>query len=209
VTTEYWLCHRVLKPGGWLQFVELYLIAQSDNGTITSQHAVGQLNDQFIRFESQNFRGAADNLWRYSSLDNTRDIRAPLRFDSMFKEAGLVEVEKTVINVPLSAWHTGMYCLAIYSTASSYDNEISGYLIRAISTNSSNRSHMVWERSRIRRNNLRWSRGKHNDSNDGCRSICPTSTGVSCSDKERASEYLFEAIYGPVSGALPVVHFAG
>lgn len=27
---------RVLKPGGWCQMVELYLNAQSDNGTLTN-----------------------------------------------------------------------------------------------------------------------------------------------------------------------------
>lgn len=85
------LCeHSVLKPGGWLQFCELYLNVQSDNGSITPQHAVYQLNELFKQ-----------------ALDKNRDRHAPRNMERMMRDAGLVELESKVINIPLNEWPTG------------------------------------------------------------------------------------------------------
>ncbi|RJE27057.1 hypothetical protein PHISCL_00642 [Aspergillus sclerotialis] len=78
---------RVLKPGGWVQIVEIYFNAQSDNGSITEQSALRQW--------SINFMGA---------FGQTRDLRIGARLKSLLMEAGLVEVDTRMIPLPLSAW---------------------------------------------------------------------------------------------------------
>ncbi|KAK0710274.1 S-adenosyl-L-methionine-dependent methyltransferase [Lasiosphaeria miniovina] len=78
---------RVLRPGGWCQMVEVYFNAQSDNGTLTKNHAL--------------------QVWSQRYLESTqpyKDPRAPLRLRSRMTEAGFVEVESRLITLPLCGW---------------------------------------------------------------------------------------------------------
>ena len=71
--------------------VECYLMCQSDNGSITEEHALRQWSNKYIR-----------------SLDGLKDPRAPLRLQALFTTAGLVNVEMRMIPLPLCAWANGM-----------------------------------------------------------------------------------------------------
>ncbi|KAA6414463.1 MAG: S-adenosyl-L-methionine-dependent methyltransferase [Lasallia pustulata] len=78
---------KALKPGGWLQMVECYYMCQSDNGSITDEHALRQWSQYYMR-----------------SLNGIKDLRAPLRLQALFTTAGLVSVETRMIPLPLCAW---------------------------------------------------------------------------------------------------------
>ncbi|EAQ88176.1 hypothetical protein CHGG_04795 [Chaetomium globosum CBS 148.51] len=80
---------RVLRPGGWCQMVEIYFNAQSDNGTLTSNHA--------LQVWSQNYM---------QSIQPAKDPRAPLRLQNWMTQAGFVEVESRLLTLPLSGWST-------------------------------------------------------------------------------------------------------
>ena len=70
--------------------VELYFNAQSDNGSLTDDHALRQW--------SQSYRQA---------LDDIKDIRAPTQLHNMMASAGLVEIDMQTIPLPLSGWPSG------------------------------------------------------------------------------------------------------
>ncbi|KAI9844445.1 MAG: hypothetical protein M1838_002181 [Thelocarpon superellum] len=78
---------RALKPGGWVQMVELYYNCQSDNGSLTDDHALRQWSSQYL-----------------SSMDGLKDLRAPMRLAQMMRDAGLVDLETRMIPLPLCAW---------------------------------------------------------------------------------------------------------
>ena len=80
----------MLKKGGWLQCVELYYNVQSDNGTLTDHHALRQWSEMFLR-----------------AHDDTRDLRAAMRFGTLFEAAGFVNVETKMIPLHLSKWSRG------------------------------------------------------------------------------------------------------
>ncbi|KAK3292328.1 S-adenosyl-L-methionine-dependent methyltransferase, partial [Chaetomium fimeti] len=80
---------RVLRPGGWCQMVEIYFNAQSDNGTLTANHA--------LQVWSQNYM---------QSMQPAKDPRAPLRLQNWMTQAGFVEVESRLLTLPLSGWST-------------------------------------------------------------------------------------------------------
>ncbi|KAL2165857.1 hypothetical protein VTG60DRAFT_3706 [Thermothelomyces hinnuleus] len=82
---------RVLRPGGWCQMVEIYFNAQSDNGTLTSNHALQVWSQSYMQ-----------------SIQPLKDPRAPLRLQNWMAQAGFVEVESRVLTLPLSGWPTGM-----------------------------------------------------------------------------------------------------
>lgn len=63
---------------------------QSDNGTITENSILRQMSTNFFR-----------------AIEDTKDPRAPLRFDSMMREAGLVELGSRMIPLPLNGWPSG------------------------------------------------------------------------------------------------------
>lgn len=78
---------RVLQPRGWCQMVEVYFNAQSDNGTLTKNHAL--------------------HVWSQRYLESTqpyKDPQAPLRLQNRMTEAGFVEVESRLIILPLCGW---------------------------------------------------------------------------------------------------------
>ncbi|KAG8350413.1 hypothetical protein FVEN_g11434 [Fusarium venenatum] len=78
---------RVLKPGGWCQIVEIYFNAQSDNGTLTPDHALSQWSRQYL--ESQ---------------EPHHDPRAPLQMASWMRSAGFTEVESRLMTLPMCGW---------------------------------------------------------------------------------------------------------
>lgn len=67
--------------------VEFYYNIQSDNGTITDEHALRRWSALYL-----------------SAHERSKDLRAPMRFNSLFDQAGFVEVETTMIPVPLNGW---------------------------------------------------------------------------------------------------------
>ncbi|KAL2153140.1 hypothetical protein VTH82DRAFT_4295 [Thermothelomyces myriococcoides] len=80
---------RVLRPGGWCQMVEIYFNAQSDNGTLTSNHALQIWSQSYMQ-----------------SIQPLKDPRAPLRLQNWMVQAGFVEVESRMLTLPLSGWPT-------------------------------------------------------------------------------------------------------
>ncbi|KAK4134417.1 S-adenosyl-L-methionine-dependent methyltransferase [Trichocladium antarcticum] len=80
---------RVLRPGGWCQMVEIYFNAQSDNGTLTSNHALQVWSQRYMQ-----------------SMQPAKDPRAALRLQNWMTQAGFVEVESRLLSLPLSAWAT-------------------------------------------------------------------------------------------------------
>lgn len=74
-----------------MQFAEVHLSIQSDNGTITRQHGAGQLTDLFIE-----------------AMSKTRDLQAPSKLKAMMGDAGLIELESKYIQIPLNGWSAGM-----------------------------------------------------------------------------------------------------
>ncbi|KAK0643520.1 S-adenosyl-L-methionine-dependent methyltransferase [Cercophora newfieldiana] len=78
---------RVLRPGGWCQMVEIYFNAQSDNGTLTANHA--------LQVWSQNYM---------QSVSAYKDPRAPMRLENWMRQAGFVEVEARLLTLPLTGW---------------------------------------------------------------------------------------------------------
>ncbi|KAJ5907660.1 hypothetical protein N7495_000342 [Penicillium taxi] len=80
---------RVLKPGGWIQMVEIYFNVQSDNGSLTDQHALRRWSTQFMR-----------------ALEDQKDLRIGSRLQDLCMREGLEEVDSKMIPLPLSAWPT-------------------------------------------------------------------------------------------------------
>lgn len=84
------ILNRVLKPGGWVQMIEIYFNVQSDNGSITDAHALRRWSTQYMR-----------------ALEDRKDIRVGSRMRNMLTSAGLTEVDTKMIPLPLSAWSNG------------------------------------------------------------------------------------------------------
>ncbi|KAF7125885.1 hypothetical protein CNMCM5793_002244 [Aspergillus hiratsukae] len=78
---------RVLKPGGWVQLIEIYFNVQSDNGSLTEEHALRRWSTQFLR-----------------SYEQTKDLRVGTRLNNLLKDAGFEEVDARMIPLPLSGW---------------------------------------------------------------------------------------------------------
>ncbi|CAP70369.1 uncharacterized protein PODANS_3_4520, partial [Podospora anserina S mat+] len=79
--------YRVLRPGGWCQMVEIYYNAQSDNGTLTANHALQVWSQSYLQ-----------------SIQHYKDPRVALRLQTLMTQAGFVEVESRLITLPLSGW---------------------------------------------------------------------------------------------------------
>ncbi|KAJ5175960.1 uncharacterized protein N7482_001837 [Penicillium canariense] len=75
---------RVLRPGGWVQMTEMYFNVQSDNGSLTDQHALRRWSTQYMR-----------------ALEDRKELRIGSRLRSYFTESGLVEVDTKMIPLPL------------------------------------------------------------------------------------------------------------
>ncbi|RDW79767.1 hypothetical protein BP6252_04405 [Coleophoma cylindrospora] len=81
--------YHALRPGGWCQLVEMYFSVQSDNGTLTEDHALRQWTAAYM-----------------DSLRDVKDLRAPLRLREMLTAAGFVDIEHKVIPLPTCGWST-------------------------------------------------------------------------------------------------------
>ncbi|KAJ5273247.1 hypothetical protein N7478_008372 [Penicillium angulare] len=81
---------RVLKPGGWVQMVEIYYNVQSDNGAITDEHALRRWSTQYMR-----------------ALEDRKDLRVGSKLQNYLTGLGLVEVDAKMIPLPLSGWSNG------------------------------------------------------------------------------------------------------
>lgn len=71
---------------------EIYFNVQSDNGSITDQHALRRWSTQYMR-----------------ALEDRKDLRIGSRLRNFFIEEGLVEVDTKMIPLPLSAWSNGKF----------------------------------------------------------------------------------------------------
>ncbi|KAL3470654.1 S-adenosyl-L-methionine-dependent methyltransferase [Aspergillus californicus] len=78
---------RVLKPGGWVQMVEIYFNVQSDNGSINEGHALRQWSLELMR-----------------SMEEIKDLRVGTRLKTLMVAAGFTEVDIKMIPLPLSPW---------------------------------------------------------------------------------------------------------
>lgn len=67
--------------------IELYFNVQSDNGSITDEHALRRWSTQYMR-----------------ALEDKKDLRVGSRLRNMLTSAGLTEVDTKMIPLPLSAW---------------------------------------------------------------------------------------------------------
>jgi len=74
--------------------VEIYFNVQSDNGSLTDQHALRRWSIQYMR-----------------ALEDRKDLRVVSRLRNHFQSSGLVEVDSKMIPLPLSAWSTGQLSL--------------------------------------------------------------------------------------------------
>ncbi|RAK73340.1 class I SAM-dependent methyltransferase [Aspergillus fijiensis CBS 313.89] len=82
-----WDIKRVLKPGGWVQMVEMYFNVQSDNGSLTEDHALRQWSTKFMQ-----------------SLNDTKDLRVGTHLRDLMVAAGMEQVDAKMIPLPLSGW---------------------------------------------------------------------------------------------------------
>ncbi|EPE31336.1 S-adenosyl-L-methionine-dependent methyltransferase [Glarea lozoyensis ATCC 20868] len=78
---------RVTRPGGWCQMVEMYLHVQSDNGTLTDDHALRRWSDLY-----------------FESHEGLKDLRVPLRLPAMMREASFEHVEHRMVQLHTCAW---------------------------------------------------------------------------------------------------------
>lgn len=67
--------------------VEFYYNIQSNNGTITDEHSLRRWSELYT-----------------SAHEVSRDLRAPMRFKTLFEQAGFVEVETRMVPVHLNGW---------------------------------------------------------------------------------------------------------
>lgn len=71
--------------------VEIYFNVQSDNGSLTDDHALRKWSTQYMR-----------------ALEDRKELRIGSRLRNLFETAGLVEVDVKMIPLPLSAWSNGL-----------------------------------------------------------------------------------------------------
>ncbi|PUU78552.1 S-adenosyl-L-methionine-dependent methyltransferase [Tuber borchii] len=83
-----------LKPGyGWIEYVDIDIQARTDDGTLTTGHALYQ--------------------WQQYLLETTERAGKPLRYEArtgqLLREAGFVDVQEVVLKLPLSPWPSDSY----------------------------------------------------------------------------------------------------
>jgi hypothetical protein len=69
---------------------EIYVNVQSDNGSITDEHALREWSRRYM-----------------SALGDIKDLRVGPRLSTLMTAAGLEDVDMRMIQLPLSAWSTG------------------------------------------------------------------------------------------------------
>ena len=85
--------HRVLRPGGWCQFIEYYTMSQSDNGMIHEASALRRWSTAYMR-----------------AMEDSKDPRAPMQLQTWCAAAGLQCVESRMIPVPFCGWPSSKSC---------------------------------------------------------------------------------------------------
>jgi len=70
--------------------IELYHNFQSDNGTLTADHALSQWSARYRE-----------------SMEGLKNLRAATRLPNLMREAGFVDVESRMIPLPTCAWSSG------------------------------------------------------------------------------------------------------
>ncbi|KAF2836014.1 S-adenosyl-L-methionine-dependent methyltransferase [Patellaria atrata CBS 101060] len=82
---------KLLKKNGWVQLVEFNYIFQSDNGSLTDDHALSRWREAFV--------------W---CMENPvkREIRAGRELRGWLESANFAEVSATTYNLPIGGWHT-------------------------------------------------------------------------------------------------------
>ncbi|EEQ91279.1 uncharacterized protein BDCG_06399 [Blastomyces dermatitidis ER-3] len=78
---------KTLRRGGWVQMVEIYFNVQSDNGTITHDHALRQWSSKY-----------------FQSIEDVKDPRVAMNLKGLLESAGFANIQTTLINVPLAPW---------------------------------------------------------------------------------------------------------
>lgn len=80
--------------------IEWYQMCQSDNGSITEEHALRKWSVNYMQ-----------------ALETSKDPRAPMQIQTWLKDAGMTNVESRMIPIPLCAWSNGE-STKLYSQAS-------------------------------------------------------------------------------------------
>lgn len=80
---------RVLRGSGWCQMVEVYYNVQSDNGSLTPDHALSRWSARYLE-----------------SMEGLKDLRVPLRLSNMMQAAGFVDIESRMIQLHTCGWST-------------------------------------------------------------------------------------------------------
>ncbi|KAI0406121.1 S-adenosyl-L-methionine-dependent methyltransferase [Xylaria palmicola] len=78
---------RCLRPGGWVQMVEIDFNAQSDNGAIADNSALRQWSQTYLY-----------------AMEQCKNPRAPRRLGGWLRNAGFTEVDERMIPLPMCAW---------------------------------------------------------------------------------------------------------
>ena len=65
-------------------------MCQSDNGSLTSGHALRRWSERYIE-----------------SMTGLKDVRAPTRLQALFSAAGFMEIQSTMLQLPLCGWSNG------------------------------------------------------------------------------------------------------
>ncbi|KAL7808053.1 S-adenosyl-L-methionine-dependent methyltransferase [Trichoderma aethiopicum] len=81
--------YRVLQPGGWCQLVEIYFNAQSDNGTLSPDHALSRWSSGYL-----------------DAMHPQKDPRAALRLKDWMRNAGFTDIESRLLTLPMCSWPT-------------------------------------------------------------------------------------------------------
>ncbi|KAJ3574999.1 hypothetical protein NPX13_g4182 [Xylaria arbuscula] len=78
---------RCLRPGGWVQMVEIDFNAQSDNGALADNSALRQWSQTYLY-----------------AMEQCKNPRAPRRLGSWLRHAGFTDVDERMIPLPMCAW---------------------------------------------------------------------------------------------------------
>ncbi|KAI2635243.1 S-adenosyl-L-methionine-dependent methyltransferase [Xylaria nigripes] len=78
---------RSLRPGGWVQMVEVDYNAQSDNGALDDSSALRQWSQTYLY-----------------AMEQCKDPRAPRQLGAWLREAGFTDVDERMMQLPMCAW---------------------------------------------------------------------------------------------------------
>ncbi|KAI0098212.1 S-adenosyl-L-methionine-dependent methyltransferase [Nemania sp. FL0031] len=92
INSERWTAYirdifRCLRPGGWVQMVEIDFNAQSDNGALTDNSALRQWSQTYLY-----------------AMEQCKNPRAPRQLGGWLRQAGFTDVDERMIPLPMCAW---------------------------------------------------------------------------------------------------------